>query len=269
MNYCTISLKPFTAHEIWKSSEGDDSGLLTFSHTSIVAVQNGEIYQGTSKSRPKDIDEASIMKELSRVPRADIFPPCPWNFTRAPQIYIKLPDVSLYTPGAKNDIPQLLLHEAKIYEILREHPHPNLGQSQGCVVAEDGRLEGLALLKYKTTLFERAHDVSSFDLGQREQCISIIKSALEHLHSLGLAHNDLSPFNIMVMDKGEPVLLDLDVCHPVGTELDKGGQVGDWQGISRAVYKESSTECDLKALEHLDMWLKNKYEEMKESVSDE
>ncbi|KAF5641856.1 kinase-like domain protein [Fusarium tjaetaba] len=163
---------------------------------------------------------------------------------------------------------QLLLHEAKIYEILREHPHPNLGQSLGCVVGEDGRLEGLALLKYKTTLSERAHDIS-FGLGQREKCIAAIKSVLEHLHSLGLAHNDLSPSNIMFTDKGEPVLLDFDACHPVGTELDKGGHVGDWQGISRVVYKESSTECDLKALEYLDTWLKNKYEEMKESISNE
>ncbi|CVL04874.1 uncharacterized protein FMAN_12917 [Fusarium mangiferae] len=267
MNYCKSSLKPFSAHEVWKSGEGDDSSSLVFSHTSIVAVQNDEIYQGTSKSKPKDIDEASIIKELSPVPREDVFPPCPSNLTRAPEIYIKIPDIALYAPDAKDIIPQRLLHEAKIYEILREHPHPNLGQSLGCVVAEDGRLEGLALFKYKRTLFERAHDPSSFDLGQREQCIAAVKSALEHLHSLGLAHNDLSPLNIMFTDKDEPVLLDFDTCHPIGTELKKGGQIGEWQGIPHAVYKKSSTECDMKALEYLDMWLKSKYEEMKESVT--
>jgi serine/threonine protein kinase len=263
MNYCTNSLKPFAAHEIWKTREGDDSERLVFSHTSIVAVQNGEIYQGNSESKAKEV------KELSPVPREDIFPPCPANLTRAPQIYIKIPDVALYSPDHKDDIPQLLLREAKIYEILRQHPHPNVGQSLGCIVGDDGRLEGLALLKYKSTLFERAHDISSFGLGQREQCIAAVKSALEHLHSLGLSHNDLSPFNVMFTDKGEPVLLDFDTCHPVGMVLDKGGKVGDWQGISRAVYKESSTECDLKALEYLDIWLNNKYEETNESVSND
>ncbi|KAF5654615.1 serine threonine kinase [Fusarium sp. NRRL 25303] len=253
-----VSLKPFSAHEVWKSGEGDDSSSFVFSHTSIVAVQNGEIYQGTSKSKPKDIDEASIIKELSPVPREDIFPPCPSNLTRAPEIYIKIPDIALYAPDAKNIIPQRLLYEARIYEILRENPHPNLGQSLGCVVAEDGRLEGLALFKYKSTLFERAHDPSSFGLGQREQCIAAVKSVLEHLHSLMLAHNDLSPLNVMFTDKDEPVLLDFDTCHPIGTELKKGGQIGEWQGIPHAVYKESSTECDLKALEYLDMWLRSK-----------
>ncbi|KAG5752309.1 hypothetical protein H9Q72_006812 [Fusarium xylarioides] len=224
MNYCTSFLKPFSAHEVWKSREGDDSGQLVFSHTSIVAVQNDEIYQGTSKSKPRDIDKASTIKEISPVPREDIFLPCPSNFTRVPEIYIKLPDVALYTPGAKDDIPQLLLHEAKIYEILREHPHPNLGQSLGCVVGEDDRLEGLALIKYKTTLFEHAHDISSLDFGQRDKCIAALKSTLKHLHSLRLAHNDLSPLNVMFTDKGKPILLNFNAYHPIETKLDKGEQ---------------------------------------------
>ncbi|KAF5576530.1 serine threonine kinase [Fusarium pseudoanthophilum] len=121
MNYCASSLKPFSAHEIWKSGKDDDSGHLVFSHTSIVAVQNGGIYYGTSESKPKEIDEASIIKELCLIPRENVFPPCPSTLTRAPEIYIKIPDVSLYSLGDKDTIPQLLLHEAKIYEILRQH----------------------------------------------------------------------------------------------------------------------------------------------------
>ncbi|EWG50967.1 hypothetical protein FVEG_16721 [Fusarium verticillioides 7600] len=198
-----------------------------------------------------------------------MFPPCPANLTRAPQVYIKILDFALYSPGDKDSIPQLLLNEAEIYEILLQYPHPNMSQSLGCIVGGDGRLEGLSLLKYKSTLFERAHDISSFDLDQCKQCIAALKSALEHLHSLGLAHNDLSAFNIMFTDNGEPVLLDFDTSHPAGTVLDKGGQVSGWQGIPRALYKESSTECDLEALEYLDMWLKNNFEAMNESVSND
>ncbi|CAJ0549807.1 Ff.00g034200.m01.CDS01 [Fusarium sp. VM40] len=265
MDYCTSSLKPFSANEVWEASAGDDTKLV-FSHTTIVAVQNHQVYQGTSKNRLEGIDKTTIIKQLSPIPREDIYPPCPPQLTRAPEIYIKVPDLKLYSPERKGIIAQRLLHEAGIYQTLREHPHPNLGQSLGCVVGRDGLLQGLALFKYKTTLFEMAHDVS-FELGQRDKCITAIKSALDHLHTLGLAHNDLSPLNIMFTDDGEPVLLDFDTCHPIGMNLEKGGKVGEWEGIASAVYNESSVKCDLKALEHLNLWLEKKYEEMNAVVS--
>lgn len=123
------------------------------------------------------------------------------------------------------------------------------------------------LIKYKATLFERAHNASSFGLEEHSWCVSAIKSALDHLHSLELAHNDLSPLNVMFTDKGEPVLLDFDTCHAVGTKLEKGGNVGEWEGIPADVFKESSIECDEKALDYLSVWLKTKCEGMKKLVS--
>ncbi|CAG7557894.1 unnamed protein product [Fusarium equiseti] len=266
MNYCTTSLKPFSANEVCKVSEGDEPKLV-FTYTAIVAVQNNQVYQGISNARLKDIDKATIVQDLSPIPREDIFPLCPSNLTRAPEIFIKVPDLALYSPEHKDVIANRLLHEANIYETLRKHPHPGLGQSLGCIVAQDGRLEGLALFKYSMTLFERAYDASSFGLDLRDECMTAIKSAVKHLHSLGLAHNDLSPLNIMFGKDGKPVLLDFDTCHPVGTKLDKGGNVGEWEGIASAVYKESSVECDEKALEYLEAWLQDKYKEIKEVES--
>jgi hypothetical protein len=53
-----------------------------------------------------------------------------------------------------NQIPDLFLAEARICEILKKHPHPNIVQYFGCVTQND-RITGLYLVKYLTTLQDR------------------------------------------------------------------------------------------------------------------
>lgn len=48
---------------------------------------------------------------------------------------------------------------------------------------------------------------------------------MDYLHSLGLAHNDINPDNIMVRD-GEPVLIDFGSCQPFGARLQSLGTRG-------------------------------------------
>lgn len=48
----------------------------------------------------------------------------------------------------------------------------------------------------------------------------------------------------MFMDEDVPVLLDFDTCYPIGTKLQKGGRVGEWEGIPIVVFDKSSIECD-------------------------
>jgi serine/threonine protein kinase len=47
------------------------------------------------------------------------------------------------------------------------------------------------------------------------------------MHSLGLAHNDISPKNVMVREADDgtcsPVLIDFDSCGPFGYRLLSGG----------------------------------------------
>ncbi|KAJ5501026.1 hypothetical protein N7527_012147 [Penicillium freii] len=260
MNSTETSRTIFSAEEVWKEDEHSE---LVFLRTAIVAFKGDTAYHGTTTARKKDIDKETVLKELSPIPREDIYPQFSPHLTRAPEVYIKIPNLSLYSPGSKLDISALLLHEAEIYEILREHPHPTLGRSLGSVVSEDGRITGLALVKYDSTMFERSFDPLSFGEEQANRCMEALEAGVQHLHSLGLAHNDLSPLNVMFSDEGEPVLIDFDTCHPIGTTLTKGGCVGEWEdGIPVAVYENSSTECDKAALEHMRMWLKKKYDGM-------
>ncbi|CAG8080613.1 unnamed protein product [Penicillium salamii] len=256
-------LKIVSADEVWK--EDEDSGEIVFSHTAIVAFHGETAYHGTTTARSTDLDQEALLKTLQPIPPEDIHPKFGSHLTRAPEIHIKTPNLSLYSPDSGKQIADLLLHEAEIYEILRKHPHPGLGRSLGCVVSDDGRITGLALVKYNGVgLFERAYDPESFGEEQRNRCIEGLKAAVQHLHDLGLAHNDLTPLNVMFTEDGDPVLLDFDTCHPIGTKLIKGGQVGDFEnGVPVAKYESSSADCDNAGIEYISGWLQRKYDERK------
>lgn len=257
MNSFKTSRPTFLAEEVVKENEDSE---LVFLRTAIVAFDGDTAYHGTTTARKADIDEDTVLKELSPIPYKDLYPLFSPYLTRAPEVYIKKPNLSLYSPSGKLDLAALLLHEAEIYEILREHPHPTLGRSLGCVVGKDGRITGLALVKYESNLLQRASDPLSFGEEQGNRCMEALEAGVQHLHSLGLAHNDLSPLNVMFTDEGATVLIDFDTCHPIGTTLTKGGNVGEWEeGIPVAVYTKSSTECDKAAIEHMRTWLKKKY----------
>lgn len=69
------------------------------------------------------------------------------EFTLAPNpipvdTYVKRPSLISYDEKDSTSISELMLEEARICEILREHPHPNIAQYLGCLV-ENGRISGL------------------------------------------------------------------------------------------------------------------------------
>lgn len=49
----------------------------------------------------------------------------------------------------------------------------------------------------------------------KKQLFAQLESAVSHLHSLGMAHNDINPRNIMIKD-GDPILIDFGSCQPYG-----------------------------------------------------
>ncbi|KAG6188148.1 hypothetical protein E4U10_005295 [Claviceps purpurea] len=73
--------------------------------------------------------------------------------------YVKGADFFYYNndPEAK-PLSDLVSHEIEAYEILRQHPHPNIVEYRGCVVS-NGRISGICLAKYKTTLDEREQEL--------------------------------------------------------------------------------------------------------------
>lgn len=83
-------------------------------------------------------------------------------------------------------------------------------------------------------------------------CFDGIKAAVEHLHSIGLAHNDLNPFNIMMDKYGLPVLIDYGSCQPFGEDLITAGTPG-WYDED---FTRSAARNDEVALEKIRTWLK-------------
>ncbi|KAJ5921351.1 hypothetical protein N7466_009677 [Penicillium verhagenii] len=269
MRRLKTNLRIVSTDEIWERNE--DASDCFFSHTSIVAFYGETAYHGMSAARTTDLSKEPFLpflKPLHPIPREDIYPKFSSRLTRAPEIYIRKPNLSLYSPDDGHEIADLLFHEAEIYEILRRHPHPGLGRSLGCVVGDDGRITGLALVKYNgLSLFQRAHGPEFLGEEQRNRCIEGLKAAVQHLHDLGLAHNDINPSNVMFTDDGAPILLDFATCNPIGTKLIKGGQVGEFEnGIAVAKYELSSADCDNAAIEHISAWLKRMYDERKSKI---
>lgn len=159
-----------------------------------------------------------------------------------------------------------MLREAEAYEKILAHPHPNLASYLGCVVSE-GRIVRLALPKYGCNLLERYHARQSWSRmssAQKGACVDEVAAAAAHLHSLGLAHNDISPTNIMFFE-GRAILIDLKNCAALGRAIDENAGVdadsrGGWRP-QRAGGPVSSTESDELAVLELRRWLGENFDD--------
>ncbi|CRK20570.1 hypothetical protein BN1723_000384 [Verticillium longisporum] len=243
-----------SVNEVFKENASNEP---VFDRTAVIAMRDDQVYYAAVLTRADKVDKQAIYSSLELVPPKKIYPAHEPELTRAPGLYIKTPQLSTYSPDSENVIASQTLNEAKIYEILRKNPHPALGTCLGCLVSDDGLVTGLELVRYEKTLFQRAHDPAFYEGDTRVKTMKTVKEAVCHLHKLGLAHNDLSPLNIMFGrgSSDEPVVLDFDTCHPEGTKLAKGGIVGDWEGTSIKKFDVSSFECDFQALFYLEEWL--------------
>jgi serine/threonine protein kinase len=120
------------------------------------------------------------------------------------------------------------MNEIATCETLKMNPHPNISRYHGCVV-EDGWIKGLSFDRYAMTLAERVQDERPLDI---DACLRGIQAGVDHLHSLGLIHNDLHPDNIMMNGDDTVVIIDFDSSRPKGMGLEgaKGGTV-DWTDV--------------------------------------
>lgn len=108
-------------------------------------------------------------------------------------------------------IPHFFYNEASVLELLAMHPHPAIVQLLG-VVEDD---EGIELhLEYvhtpegkKNMRFEDDHDLLTYT--------EDLASALNHIHSLGFAHLDVKPTNVLRNERGYK-LIDLGSARFVG-----------------------------------------------------
>ena len=208
---------------------------------------------------PKEKSEISFEEytaALERVPDHIIFPALANDtvslLTSAPEghddKHIKRPNMSMYDLFDDDDdfLARLLLSEAVTMEKIARHPHPNIARYHG-VRARRGRITGLVLEKYPIQLREHVQRGMNLDA---EKVIAALESAVEHLHSLGLAHNDSHPENIMVSEDKIPILIDFDSCQPFGKRLMSQGTPG-WADVFDGV---SGKEHDIYALSRLREW---------------
>lgn len=197
---------------------------------------------------------------LRPLPDEEIYPKFPAGLTTAPDDctgrYVKRTAWPSYLDFMGSAfLPKLMLQEAQTMEFLAQHPHPNIVGYYGCRVKR-GRITGLTLETFSFP-YDLAFATTRPDLYRgliNKDCImSGLRSAVQHLHSIGLAHNDINPANIMLGKGGEPKLIDFGSCQPVGKHLMSCGTAGWRQGH----FHTSEIAHDEYSLELLGPWLES------------
>lgn len=216
--------------------------------------------------KPETSSQAVLTSASSLVPNKRIYPelplPDPITFTKAPELatlgntYIKRGSSAVATKGHNGPwmIPHGLVEEAQPMEELVRHPHPNIIRYYGCKV-QKGYVMGLVLDEHPHDLNEYLRD--RIGMIDKDCFMNALNSAVHHLHSLGWAHNDLNPSNIMVNDAGLPIVIDFSSCRKFGDELSIGGGTEGWIDGDLDDYTTSEKSHDISALVKIRAWLDN------------
>ena len=179
--------------------------------------------------------------------------------------HIKYPHLDLWAPDLHKTASAITKtrtsREVSICEIIAQNPHPNIAKYHGCIV-EDGFIKGIVFEKYEETLYDKVNpgwvSKKSFQYGEyplqrgRDAFITEMKSAMDHLHSLGLVHNDIKPTNCMLSFDGTAVLIDFDSCLPIGASCRYVGRTEGWCDLEKELSHPSN---DAMALDDIIEWL--------------
>lgn len=184
----------------------------------------------------------------------------------APNVYVKRPSLTSFDRYLQRnrpyDIADAVLAEAKVAEILKRNPHPNIAEYRGCEVSCDGRIIGLCWTELGDSLMRRVNPQSTgkrifkFNpdmLGDKDRILGKIKAGIQHLHRLGLVHNDINPANILLDKDDNPVICDFNSCTPIGHKLDNVGRTYEWYDENVQFADPSN---DLDAFEEICEWLR-------------
>lgn len=211
--------------------------------------------------RKQDLTVPDLASGLYKVADRDAFPQAPHDITLAisenlTTRFVKRPQIHcLLNEFEAPLVPQILLDEVHIFELLRRNPHPNIVAYHGCVVNR-GYITGIALERLPRILDHRfLENASSFDERTFEHDL---KSAVGHMHALGLAHNDLNPSNIGLNEDDRPIVIDLGSCKRFGEGLLSAGTPG-WIEDDFDISKK---EHDLLAIDKIIDWVRRQKDTM-------
>ncbi|KZN85258.1 hypothetical protein EN45_094320 [Penicillium chrysogenum] len=195
-------------NKVWEQGN-DETG--EAQQTSFALFDSNEsFYYGMLETPKAEITFDQVTKALSSVPDEEVFTrwPVPGiELIQAPatlteDLYIKRPDPEMYKVlkehNALSQLSAALLAEAEVLQSLSQNPHPNIIRYHGCRVLR-GYFMGIVIDKHPYDL----HDHLKNRVGtiEKRSFIAALESALRHLHTRGLAHNDLTPQNILSMPR--------------------------------------------------------------------
>ena len=136
-----------------------------------------------------------------------------WEPCISPKIHCSSGKVALKTPTFDDDANGELLkrfyREARAVAILK---HPNL-----CAVYDVGEIDGRHYISMEFVAGRKLQEFIKPDqpLSEKQAMAAVRKIALamQEAHALGVIHRDLKPDNIMVNEKGDPVVMDFGLVH--------------------------------------------------------
>ncbi|KAG8735726.1 hypothetical protein FRC10_010226 [Ceratobasidium sp. 414] len=238
--------------------EDDDGMLGGFDFTDVLWKEGDDFYHTKSPLRMGNISLDALSGEL--VPRSHLFTPDNPNFIHAPNplpenSHIKHPSLVGYDSNDP-DCGRLMLDEIRACETIHARPHPNLAEYRGCI-SEGGYIVALCFRQYNSTLRQAVADSKELDY---LAIVQDIRTGVEHLHSLGLVHNDINPANIMVDWNGRGVLIDYDSCRPNGEEFPMGGKQGTAEWAPDTTISERGN--DSHGLEKVERWVRGQVAEL-------
>ncbi len=226
--------------------------------TFYLVTDEDELFFGQLFKPKKEISLAEYNAALEHVPDSEIYPEVPPGaaLTIAPtslddnSAFIKRSGLNCYeSMKGTNFVPKGVLEETLVMEQISQPPHPNIIRYLGCRVRR-GRITSIFLERLEYSLMQYIHEPGFADL-DKTGFVDALESAVAHLHALGLAHNDINPYNIMVRDDGTPVLIDFGSCQPFGGRLQSLGSPGWYEEL----FFTSQAKHDLYALNKLREWL--------------
>ena len=254
-------------------SEEFDSETYEFQYTMLSVIDPDDvIYYCELPIRKAEISFQQVTAALKPIPDREIFPKFPLseaneftqvcNLPENVEVFIKRPNLSQYDVYKRHNVvhllAQCLLEEARTMEFLSKHPHPHIVQYHDCR-SRRGYLTGIVLSR-------SSHDLKDYlrkgvGIIDKAAFMNALGSAIRHLHSLGWAHNDLNPTNVLVDEseaaRGMPVLIDFGSARKIGSLLGTSRGTSGWIEGRIEDYTTSRKEHDIFALDKLRMWLDN------------
>ncbi|PLB53418.1 kinase-like protein [Aspergillus steynii IBT 23096] len=239
-------------------------GKMKFSYVQMFVRQDGKLYSGKWRNRldsPKTLDDLQAVQQIPTEDRGPEVNPT-WS-----AVYVKTPSLLAYVD---ENLEKQITREVETCETLRRNPHPNIAPYYGYTETH-GRVSGLCFKRYTTTLLEAVNPQrvgkvvfrsSARDLVNENMKSGLegILAAIEHLHALGIVHNDINPANIMLDEDGTLVLIDFDSCRYIGESLRSTGtkRTHHWHDPTVDISREKN---DLDAFKDLQVWLAGSVDE--------